>query len=643
MQVISEDEPTPLSSIKSVFRGDLNTIVLKAMEKDKNQRYQSAADLAADIDRYLTDQPIQARLAGAMYQLRKFARRNQALVGGIAATLLALILGLVGTTWWAMAARQARLQAEQSEFLTTEKAAQLAIQRAPGKTPLGYIDKALASDVGKDSISLRLDRIRSLFALNDTAGAVRDLEMLSRRTDLGEHEGAVLLMEADVLQGDDIEGTIAKVKRARDKGLSPADDAYAESLIAESTPEAVKALRTSLSRNAYQPRAQGMLCLLLLLLGQREEAGLQLRTYAALFPEDLNLKLMQALLAATMGDGRGAEGQLAAVQAQLDEATRQDLKTIVSVLAEACDTKNWVNGEFTPILGHHLEAIAKIDRQRWRSGNQPAGQFLLPMPPPLQRTLGRLRGIITVFAKKDDLELNPAIAELEAIHSIHPEGTTRYIQAMIHVSGGRWIEAEKAAMVAADEPALLPIHRQALWVAGVAQGYLGTPRRKDPDLQMRQKAGKSLKRAFAIIPVQPHEREFAAKILIYAGETNLASRLLDDWAASDPENKHLPWLRARAKFHDGAYQAAIEEAQKVLKLNPKDTETEELLKEATKKLLDAAKKVQPPSGAMFTPSRSLRRPDAPILPSTSCAPVHPPMLDRFPTENLVAAWRRHAG
>ena len=107
--------------------------MLKAIEKDKNRRYQSAADLAADIERFLTDQPIQARPASALYQMRKFARRNQAFVVVVVA-ILALLLGLIGTTWWGMAVREGRLQAEQAEFRTIENRIQLAMQRAPGKT-----------------------------------------------------------------------------------------------------------------------------------------------------------------------------------------------------------------------------------------------------------------------------------------------------------------------------------------------------------------------------------------------------------------------------------------------------------------------------------------------------------------------------
>jgi len=63
---IRDEDPMPLSSIGRMYRGDLDTIVAKALEKDKARRYGSAAEMAADIERYLADEPIAARPASAM-------------------------------------------------------------------------------------------------------------------------------------------------------------------------------------------------------------------------------------------------------------------------------------------------------------------------------------------------------------------------------------------------------------------------------------------------------------------------------------------------------------------------------------------------------------------------------------------------
>jgi tetratricopeptide (TPR) repeat protein len=111
VRVIREDDPAPLSSIDKSLRGDLETIVCKALEKDKSRRYPSAAELAADIGRYLRNEPIAARPASAIYQVRKFAARNKALVAGVTVALAGLLIGTVGASWQAIRATHAGRQA----------------------------------------------------------------------------------------------------------------------------------------------------------------------------------------------------------------------------------------------------------------------------------------------------------------------------------------------------------------------------------------------------------------------------------------------------------------------------------------------------------------------------------------------------
>ena len=90
VQTIRDTDPAPLSSIQRIYRGDVETIVTKALEKDKEQRYSSAADLAADIRRHLNHQPIVAQPPSTSYKFRKFSRRHRvALIGTAAALALA--------------------------------------------------------------------------------------------------------------------------------------------------------------------------------------------------------------------------------------------------------------------------------------------------------------------------------------------------------------------------------------------------------------------------------------------------------------------------------------------------------------------------------------------------------------------------
>jgi serine/threonine protein kinase len=99
MRVICEEAPQPLTRTFSGTKkldADLWTIVAKALEKEPGRRYQSAAALAEDLQRYLADQPILARPPSALYQFRKLVARHRAVFGFIAA-LFVLLLGFAVT------------------------------------------------------------------------------------------------------------------------------------------------------------------------------------------------------------------------------------------------------------------------------------------------------------------------------------------------------------------------------------------------------------------------------------------------------------------------------------------------------------------------------------------------------------------
>jgi WD40 repeat protein/predicted Ser/Thr protein kinase len=114
-RVIREQEPSRLGSIHSVFRGDVETIVGKALEKDKARRYASAGELAADIRRHLGNEPIRARPPSALYQLRKFARRHKGLVGGVAGVFAALLCGTIVSILFAVRAAHNAQAAEEEK------------------------------------------------------------------------------------------------------------------------------------------------------------------------------------------------------------------------------------------------------------------------------------------------------------------------------------------------------------------------------------------------------------------------------------------------------------------------------------------------------------------------------------------------
>ena len=98
-------------ALERQLRGDLDWITLKALEKDPDRRYASAAELAADIERHLANEPVLARRPGTIYRLRKFARRNPWQVGA-AASVAVVVVGLTGADWVVSERRSRDLLAE---------------------------------------------------------------------------------------------------------------------------------------------------------------------------------------------------------------------------------------------------------------------------------------------------------------------------------------------------------------------------------------------------------------------------------------------------------------------------------------------------------------------------------------------------
>jgi tetratricopeptide (TPR) repeat protein/serine/threonine-protein kinase RIO1 len=124
-RVIREQSPVRPSTINRTLRGDLETITLKAMEKERDRRYQSAGELAKDIQRYLNDEAIEARPPSVIYQLRILARRHRGAFGAVVTVFAILLLATVLSLLFAIQADTARRKAvlaERQAILATEAA-----------------------------------------------------------------------------------------------------------------------------------------------------------------------------------------------------------------------------------------------------------------------------------------------------------------------------------------------------------------------------------------------------------------------------------------------------------------------------------------------------------------------------------------
>src|SRR5262249_33718152 len=112
---ISAQRDTEPAKLTKLVRGELDWIVMKALEKDRSRRYETAKDFAADVQRYLTDETVQACPPSVRYRLRKFTRRAQAALVAVGLVAAALLLGTGVRIWYAVQAGRAEEHAKSQE------------------------------------------------------------------------------------------------------------------------------------------------------------------------------------------------------------------------------------------------------------------------------------------------------------------------------------------------------------------------------------------------------------------------------------------------------------------------------------------------------------------------------------------------
>ncbi len=169
-------EPARLSRL---VRGDLDWIVMKALAKERDRRYDSAVGLANDVERFLNHEPVSAGPPTAAYRLRKFVRRNRGRVVAASLVIVAMVAGVIGTTWGLIEARRERQRAER-------RLAQVATMNDILGSVFEDLDPDLAETEGKPLAAIlgdRLDRAASEVdaeATGDPLAAARMLAKLGR-------------------------------------------------------------------------------------------------------------------------------------------------------------------------------------------------------------------------------------------------------------------------------------------------------------------------------------------------------------------------------------------------------------------------------------------------------------------------------
>ena len=125
----ADNRRTETRKLVSVLRGDPDWIVMKCLEKERDRRFESASALHQDVNRFLNNEPVEARPPSARYRVGKFVRKNRTVLVTVVAFAVLLISGSVVSVWQAVLANQARISAEKNEG-TAKKLAAIAKKNA---------------------------------------------------------------------------------------------------------------------------------------------------------------------------------------------------------------------------------------------------------------------------------------------------------------------------------------------------------------------------------------------------------------------------------------------------------------------------------------------------------------------------------
>jgi WD40 repeat protein len=169
-------EPAKLTSL---LRGDLDWIVLKALEKDRARRYATANGLAQDIRRYLDNEPILARPPSATYRFQKLVRRNKLVFAGAGAVAMALVIGLAFSTW---------------QFIEKSAAYRRAVNAEQEQSRLRHEAEAARRSAELQALAARRQAYAADMSLAQQALAVNNLgraqELLNRHRPSGESQSS---------------------------------------------------------------------------------------------------------------------------------------------------------------------------------------------------------------------------------------------------------------------------------------------------------------------------------------------------------------------------------------------------------------------------------------------------------------------
>ena len=309
---------TDVSKLNRVLQGDLDWIVMKAVDKERHRRYKSVSEFSNDLRRLLDGDAVEARPPSRTYRIGKFVRKNRSLVSTVGAVFVALLAGIAGTTWFAIKAdklqksekelRQiaesrseeaVRLQKLESEARNlaerrlTESLAGLGdLELQRGRLPEAVSAFKQAIDNGHlEKADLQLQIVEANFSMLQYDQAANELKMLEG-LELSDSQTALKTFFEGLL---DKAGT-EKIEKAIEIGLPEGYNDMARACVAETLGEMQTNAKQAVEKLPFNSNARRILFCSSMLRGDADEMRKQALVINTLSPEDYSVDIVLAIL-----------------------------------------------------------------------------------------------------------------------------------------------------------------------------------------------------------------------------------------------------------------------------------------------------------------------------------------------------------
>ena len=517
---IADARDTTPGQLRRQLKGELGWIAAKALARDPSDRYDSANALADDIDRYLEDEPIQARPPTVGYRLGKFFSRHRSRLGFIVLAAIAAVAIGAAINGYA-----------ESETLNREIRLRQAVTRGHDGDWVAAINELnnLEPD-GSLEVSLKL--LDAHFAQGEHEQCWEILDQAQKKWPTN---GSLLLWEAEhsMRHLKPHETSVQLVNDALQSTLPADEKAYAEGLIADSSEAAIRQFEVALAINRFNQRAILQLASIHVLMGNTEPASELLADAEEKFPDATGVKVLSHYQRVAAGDTAPDGGNPWTDQSD-------DVRSYLNAIEKLLRALPF------PDSGQNLEVYSFIDN--WLLGLRPGVEDIttaaatlrdkgneapFPLPLPIQKPVTACyQGLLSLYA-----ENIPQVLDVADDLDGFPDATAHYILGVVRVIVAMRetdIEAQQPQVamagqdfqLAIDGRSVTRLHRHALYAKAMLLGLRlpSLPEAERP--RADEEAAELVRKLFVSGPIPQKEASDLAGVAIAAKDTDLALLLI---------------------------------------------------------------------------------------------------------------------